>query len=195
MINELYRPAQHSSFEEVDTSLRQYVINLYVSTLSYQKDLLSILNMGCGGNLWLENDLRRHFPKATIISADINHSTAHSAIQNGHQPIVVTTDAHSPPFINNSFDALILNGSVGEIAPDKSSIIGSLSRLSNLIIPGGKLFIHTVSAAHTHLYQKYQTGTDWIFAGLNELGVFNTINTLLTSEKYKLEMVIAEKNL
>lgn len=120
------KPAVHTSFEEKDPDL------CYLITGHYQRLLQPVIptgqpawgmNIGCGGSLWLERALKGNYPQLSLVSVDIDQKTLTQAKPHSPGKHMMLADAGTLPFQDETFHAVLLNGSVGEIGRDRDEVL------------------------------------------------------------------------
>lgn len=101
-----------------------------------------VLDLGCGTGL-LTQQLKKKYPKATVVGVDLAHAMLREAESNQGwrmHPEWLRADMQMLPFSNGLFD-LVFSNQVFHWSPDYPALIREVSRVMN---PGGCLMFSTV---------------------------------------------------
>jgi len=141
-----------------------------------------VLDLGCGTGL-LTKQLKKKYPKATVVGVDLAHAMLCEAQSNQGwraHPEWLRADMQTLPFSNGLFD-LVFSNQVFHWSPDYPALIREVSRVMN---PGGCLMFSTVGPDTFKELRHPDEQTTHAYAHANDFLDMHDVGDILLAEQF-----------
>jgi len=132
----------YTVIDNLQSDFHQRRLNCTIELLNHSKSSrnLKLLDLGCGQGHFTEK-IKKLFPCYDVYGLDYSISAIDYAHSNFSNIDFVAANAYNPPYIDETFDVIILNN-IWEHVPDPLRLLNAISRI---LKPNGQLIISTPS--------------------------------------------------